>query len=304
MLEVDRPSVDPLLLVVQVPDEIDDPAGIPELLNAGRKLALVGKGDAEVAVEEGGFPHVGGKRVPRILDRLEDLGVGPEGDLGPRRLRLAGGTQAPAGLPPLERHRPDLAVSLDLDLEPTRQRVHDADAHSVQTPGDLVATATELATRVQDGERHLHAGLPVLGNVVYGDAPAIICDRDRVVGVDDDIDRGAEPCQRFVHRVVDDLVDQVVEAFGTCRANVHARSLANRFKAFEDLDIFAGIRAFGHAASSVGARSVDVEAGVRRPRYVVVLPAQVYHKWWLQPVSAGTCRPPGEPPSGTVHEPV
>ena len=46
---------------------------------------------------------------------------------------------------------------------------------------------------------------------------------------------GTVACQRFVDRVVHYLVNEVVESPGTCRADVHTRSFADRFKSFEDL---------------------------------------------------------------------
>ena len=47
--------------------------------------------------------------------------------------------------------------------------------------------------------------------------------------------------QRFVDGVVDGFVDELVEAALGRVADVHARALANRLEAFEDLDLLAGI---------------------------------------------------------------
>ena len=43
-----------------------------------------------------------------------------------------------------------LALAVDLDLDAARQRVHDGDADTVQATRDLVPTATELPTRMED----------------------------------------------------------------------------------------------------------------------------------------------------------
>jgi hypothetical protein len=59
--------------------------------------------------------------------------------------------------------------------------------------------------------------------------------------MDDDVYAATVPRKRFVHGVVDELVDEVVESFGASRADIHARALADRFEAFEDLDVFAGV---------------------------------------------------------------
>ena len=74
--------------------------------------------------------------------------------------------------------------------------------------------------------------------------------------------------QRLVDRVVDDLPDQVVQAALTGRADVHARALADRLEALEDLDRGGVVRrpprrvgcgGLGHAVRlvSVGGASSD-----------------------------------------------
>src|SRR4029079_8550222 len=58
----------------------------------------------------------------------------------------------------------------------------------------------------------------------------------------------AETGERFVDRVVDDLVDQVVQAVEVRVADVHARTFANSFQALEDRDgsgsVLSGTLAF------------------------------------------------------------
>ena len=51
-----------------------------------------------------------------------------------------------------------------------------------------------------------------------------------------DVDPGGVAGHRLVDRVVDDLPDEVVQAAGVGRADVHARALADRLEPLEDLD--------------------------------------------------------------------
>ena len=81
------------------------------------------------------------------------------------------------------------------------------------------------------------AGRPSFSMHRDGDAAPVVDDRDRVVGVDRDGDLGAEAGERLVDGVVDDLVDEVVQAHHAGRADVHARALADRLEAFEDRDV-------------------------------------------------------------------
>lgn len=50
---------------------------------------FVGDEDANAAVEEAQLAHALGQDLEAVFDRLENLVVGPEGDLGPGLFRLA-----------------------------------------------------------------------------------------------------------------------------------------------------------------------------------------------------------------------
>ena len=81
VLEVDGLAVERVLVLVQVVDEVDDPALVVEgvLLAAG---ALVEELDLEAAGEERRLAHALGERRVVVGDLLEDLGVGRESDRG------------------------------------------------------------------------------------------------------------------------------------------------------------------------------------------------------------------------------
>ena len=56
----------------------------------------------------------------------------------------------------------------------------------------------------------------------------------------------------LVDGVVDDLVDQVVQAARTGGADVHAGALAHRFEAFENLDVVGAVAVVGFGVESAG----------------------------------------------------
>ena len=130
----------------------------------------------------------------------------------PRRLVVPVTSSAPVGCPALVALLIGLAVAPDLEIERLRQRVDDGDADAVQAAGHLVAVVVELAAGVKHGQddfrrptcrcRVRSTGMPrPLSTTVTG-----------AVDVDGDVDLIAEAGQRLVDRVVDDFVDQVVEA--------------------------------------------------------------------------------------------
>src|SRR5688500_8328344 len=67
----------------------------------------------------------------------------------------------------------------------------------------------------------------------------------------DDLDLVGLAGEGLVDGVVDDLVDQVMEAAGAGRADVHARALADGLEALEDGDVLGAVTAVALAPGSV-----------------------------------------------------
>ena len=129
-------------------------------------------------------------------------------------------------------------------MEPLGERVDDRDADAVQAAGDLVAAAVaELAAGVQRGQHDLGRGPFLFLQFVDRDAAAVVGDGAAVVRVEDDADAVAVAGDRLVDGVVDDLVDEVVEAARAGRADVHAGALADRLEPFEDGDVLGAVGA-------------------------------------------------------------
>ena len=135
----------------------------------------------------------------------------------------------------------DVALAADLDLAPFGEEVDHGDAHAVQAAGGLVGPFLELAAELQHGHHALERGEAQVGMLFDGDAAAVVLDGDRAVVVDDHRDFGGEAGHRLVDRVVDDFVDQVVQAAGGGVGNVHARPLADVLQVAEVLQVLGGV---------------------------------------------------------------
>jgi hypothetical protein len=236
---VDRLVVDRVLVLIQVLHEGDDAPFVEELVRLAVGALVVDR-DGDAGVEEGELAQALGERVEAEFGRLEDLRVGLEGDLRAALLRRAGRLEVGRRNAALVGLLIDLAVAPDLEIERLRQGVDDRHADAVQTARDLVAVVVELAAGVQHRQHDLGGRLAALVTI-HRDAAAVVDDRHRIVDVDRDVDLVAVSGQRLVDRVVDDLVDEVMQPGRARRADVHSGTLADRLEAFEDLDFVRAV---------------------------------------------------------------
>ena len=114
----------------------------------------------------------------------------------------------------------------------------------METTGDLVALAAELAAGMEHGEHDLGRALALVATDrvgVDGDAAPVVLDAAAAVGEQGDADAVGEAGHRLVDGVVDDLPDEVVQAGEPGGADVHARALAHRIEALEHLDVLGAV---------------------------------------------------------------
>ena len=240
VMEVDRVRMQRGLAPVQVSHELGDAALEMKLLRLPL-VAVVGKHDLQPGVEKRHFAQAIRKNL--VLERGggEDIRIRAERDTGPGLARPARAVQAALRLAARILLFPREPVPPDLHLQLFGQRVHATHADSVQAAGHLVAVGIELAAGMQLGHHDLGRRDALGGVLVHRDAATVILDRDRVVDVDRDVDSVAVPGQSLVHGVIDDLVNQVVEAEFAGRADVHGRALPDSLQPFQHPDVVRGV---------------------------------------------------------------
>jgi hypothetical protein len=112
----------------------------------------------------------------------------------------------------------------------------------VQAAGDLVAVLVELPAGVQLGHDDLGRRDAFALVHVHRDAAAVVGDGAGAVGVEDHLHPGRPAGQGLVDGVVHHLIDHVVQAGAVVGvADVHARALAHRVQALENLDGFRAV---------------------------------------------------------------
>ena len=101
---------------------------------------------------------------------------------------------------------------------------------------------------------------------IDGNTAPVIGHSEEAVGVELDFDEGGMAGDGLVHRIVDDLGEQMVERLLVGAADIHARAPAHRLQAFQHLDvrravIVAGILRRRRAALRLPDNRVDTFRG-------------------------------------------
>ena len=238
---VDHVLVDRGLVGVKPGDVLPDPPLVAHGVGLIPPLPSVVSGDLQARVQKRLLLHPGVDDVVAVGGHVEHLRVRLEGDHGAGFLRRPHHPHGLGDLSPGELHLIDLAVLVDLDLQPLAQGVDHAGAHAVEAAGYLVAPAAELAAGVEYGVHHLQGGKPRLGLDIHRDAPAVVGDGDGVPGVDGDGDLIAVPRQS--------LVDGVMQARLAGGADIHARPLPYGLQPLQHLN-FGGVVLIGRVHNS------------------------------------------------------
>ncbi len=205
-------------------------------------VAAVGKLDAHTGIEEGEFAQATLQRIEIEFDHREGFRRRQEADFRAGfTARITRHDKRCIGNAMRKAHLVNLAGATDLQFQPNRQRVHNRHADAVQTTGNLVGILVELAAGVKLGHDDLGCRNAFFLMDIGRDAAAIVGHGAGPVRVESDGHKRGMSCQRFVDRIVHDLVDHMMQAGAVIRvADIHAGALANGIQTFQNTN---GIRA-------------------------------------------------------------
>ena len=222
------------LAAIEVLDEFDDPAGEAKLRIF--VTALVLQRDLQAFVQKGQLAQALREEVVAEVNFLENADIGVKSDFCSGFARLAGDRELRFGNSAFVGLFPDLAVAQDFQVQPIGKRIDDGNAHTMQAARNFVGFAIEFSAGVQNGHDHFGSGLFLRGMHIHGNAAAVIDDGDAVVVMDDDIDLVAIAGQRFIHRVIYHLPNQVVQTLLGGRADIHRRTFAHGLEIAQHFD--------------------------------------------------------------------
>src|SRR5207237_2827343 len=102
--------------------------------------------------------------------------------------------------------------------------------------GDLVAASAELAAGVKLGHHDLQGWLALVLHDVDRDTTAVVGDRGGTVLVERYLDPSTEPGERLIDRVVNELIDEVMETPVIGGPDVNSGTESDWSHTLKDLD--------------------------------------------------------------------
>ena len=250
ILHIRRAQIDDLIMdriislfLMDIIDELADTAlVIKDLVDDVLGISLILELNIDARVQECLFSQTACEdRIIIDVGILENLGVGFEANLGTALCGFTDLLQIIHDLAALIALEVDILAVADSDLEPFGQRVDDRCTDAVQTAGHLISAAAELTAGMQYGKDDRDRGQTHLGIDADRDTAAVILNADDVAGQDRNIDLIAIACQRLVDRVVDDLIDQMMQTAFTGGAYVHTGAFTDSFESLEYLDLVRAV---------------------------------------------------------------
>ena len=235
--------------MIQILDELAQPAFVEEILRHGRFAALVGEGDVDALVQERHLAqallqHVKIKRDAALEDAVWVViadDVGQEANRRAGAVGFADDAQVVEVLAARIFLLINFPILIDRHGQRLRQRIDHRRAHAVQAAGHLVAAAAELAARVQHRQADLDRRTAHFRVDADGEAAPVVADGDRAVLVQRHVDALAVARQRLIHGVIHNFVHQMVQSAAVRRADVHAGALANRLQALQHLNLLFAV---------------------------------------------------------------
>ena len=205
-------------LLMQVIDKARDAALVAEIRL--KRLSAVGaagvtQNNPQAGIEKRLLPQTQQQHIAVKFDRLKNLSVGLKGNGGAGVAAFAGHLEVGSDLSALEALMMAMASIPNLHLKPFGKGVDRRGADSMQAARNLVTASAELSARVQDGQNHCNGRNSHLWMKADRDAAPIVPDTDDIPRQDIDLNIGAITCKGLIDRIIDDLVNKVVQAART-----------------------------------------------------------------------------------------
>ena len=237
---------------VQIPDEAHDPFRLMIFDHLRLFFPLIRENNGERRVQVSRLMQTAFDLVLLKTGLFKDRIVREEIDAGPCVLRLSHhGKQTVGklyrGNAPLVPVFIDFPAVADAHGHSGGKGVDHGGADAVQAAAGLVCGMIEFSPRVQRG-KHQALRAHALFMHSHRDPSSVVVHGGRAVRLQGHADPVAYAGQMLVHRIVHDLIDQMVQSLRGNASDIHARPFPDRFKAFQHRNAGGVITVLIHSA--------------------------------------------------------
>ena len=127
-------------------------------------------------------------------------------------------------------HGINLALFINLNIQPLRKRIHYAGSYTVKTAGNLITGSSELSSCMKDGENNFQGGLSRLFLYIYRNSSSIISYGNGVILMNFNSNGITKSGQSLVYGVIHDFINQMMQTANGSTSDIHSRSFPNRFQ--------------------------------------------------------------------------
>ena len=202
---------------------------------------------AQSLCQEGHLPHPDFQDIKIKYHRLrKNFLIWHKRNPGTRLLRRTGArlfqrvTYMPSFIPLLI----DLPFLAYFNLQPLGKRIYHGSTHAMQAAGDLVSPTAEFSSGMQDGKYYLHCRNTRFMINSDRNSPPVVNDGNRIPLVNSDINRITETGQRFIYRIIHDLIDQMMQPSAGCSTYIHSGTFPDSLQPFQNLNLIRTIFMF------------------------------------------------------------
>ena len=123
------------------------------------------------------------------------------------------------------------------------QCIYHRGTYSMQTTTGLVSAVIKFSARMQRGKYQTLRRHSLLMHP-HRDSTAVIRYGTGTVRFQDHLNPVTVPCQMLVHRVIHDLIDQMIQTLSRNTSYIHTRTFPDRFESFKHRDTAGVITVF------------------------------------------------------------
>jgi len=118
----------------------------------------------------------------------------------------------------------NVIVAANFQIKATRKSINHGYTDTMKTTGNLVGVAIEFTTSMEDGHNDFSGRLILACVQIHGNSPTVVFNCNGAVDMYKYKNFIAITRERFINRIIDYLINQMMQTHGTCGSNIHSRA--------------------------------------------------------------------------------